>query len=63
MFKLAFVFELSQSTLRDIRFSLENSTALKTPKSVRRMFDASSSYLFSMVLQLVDEAKVDGPTR
>ena len=63
MLKLAFVSELSQRTVTDIQFYLENSTALKTLKSVRRMFDASSSYLFSVVLQLVDEAKVVGPTR
>ena len=49
--------EVSQSTATDIRFSLENSAALKTLKSVRRMFDASSSYLFCVVLPLVDEGR------
>jgi hypothetical protein len=61
MMRLAFVSELSQRAVTDITFYLEISTALKTLKSVRRMFDASSSYLFSVVLQLVDEEKIVGP--
>ena len=60
--RLAFVSYLSQRTLQDIRFSLENSAALKTLKSVRRMFDASSSYLCDVVPQLVDEGKFVGPS-
>lgn len=62
MMRFEFVSELSQSTVRDIQFYLEISTARKTLKSVRRMFDASSSYLFSVVLQLVDGAKLVGPS-
>jgi hypothetical protein len=60
--RFEFVSELSKSTVRDIRFYLEISPARKTSKSVRRMFDASSSYSFSVVPQLVDERKTDGPT-
>ncbi len=62
MMRLRFVSELSKRTLTDIRFYLENLLALEILKSVRRMFDASSSYLFSVVLPLVDEEKLVGPT-
>ena len=62
MMRFGFVSELSQSTVKDIRFLFRNSTAPKILKSVRRMFDASSSYSFSVVLQLVDEEKCVGPS-
>ena len=57
MMRLAFVSELWQRAVTDITFYLEISTALKTLKSVRRMFDPSCSYLHSVVPQLVDEWK------
>ena len=59
--RLAFVSYLSQRTLQDIRFSLENSAALKTLKSVRRMFVATTAYQIWMVPQLVDECEACGP--
>ena len=43
-------------------YSLEKSSADKTQNSVRRMFGATSSYLFCLVLQLVDDQKLGGPT-
>ena len=54
MMRLAFVSELSQRAVTDITFYLEISTALKTLKSVRRMFDPSTSDQFYVVPQLVD---------
>ena len=45
-----------------MRISLEKSKADKTQNSVRRMFGATSSYSFCLVLQLVDNQNLCGPT-
>jgi len=56
------VSELSQAHLRDIRFHWRIWMQLRTPKTVRRMFGATKSYLFFLVLQLVGRWK-EGWTR
>lgn len=51
-----------RTSSRDLRISLEKSNADKTQISVRRMFGATSSYSFCLVLPLVDDQKSRGPT-
>ena len=51
-----------RTSSRDLRISLEKSNADKTQISVRRMFGATSSYVVRLVLQLVDDQNLCGPT-
>jgi hypothetical protein len=62
MMRLVCVSELLQMPSENLRISLEISMLFKTQNTDRRMFGATSSYLFLVVLQLVDDREIGGPS-